>query len=126
MAGEELLSSWNDTPTRHAIVDFVDAVTGDGPDHVPVPARVAVFDNDGTLWTEKPMPTQLHFIVKKWKEQVQADPSLADRQPYKAVVEGDLGWLGGEVVWGVRHRVEDHVAAIAPSVDSNPGAVNEG
>jgi hypothetical protein len=40
------------------------------------------------------MPTQLHFIVKKWREQVAADPGLAKRQPYKAAADGDLAWLG--------------------------------
>jgi len=94
MAAEELLESWNDTETRRAIVDFVEAVAGDGPDVVPPEQRVAVFDNDGTLWTEKPMPTQLHYIVKKWREQLAADPSLAERQPYQAVASGDLEWLG--------------------------------
>ena len=94
MAAEELLESWNDTETRRAIVDFVEAVAGDGPDVVPPEQRVAVFDNDGTLWTEKPMPTQLHYIVKKWREQIAADPSLAERQPYQAVASGDLAWLG--------------------------------
>ena len=79
---------------RAAIVDFVEAVAGDGPDVVPPEQRVAVFDNDGTLWTEKPMPTQLHYIVKKWREQMAADPSLAERQPYQAVASGDLAWLG--------------------------------
>jgi hypothetical protein len=45
--------------------------------------RLAVFDNDGTLWTEKPMPTQLHFIVEKWRDLAAADPSLAEQQPYQ-------------------------------------------
>jgi hypothetical protein len=52
------LASWNDTPTRQAIVDFVEAATKD----VPPDERVAVFDNDGTLWCEKPMPIELGFI----------------------------------------------------------------
>src|SRR5262249_34840419 len=46
---------------------------------------------------EKPMPTQLHFIVEKWRDQLAADPSLGDRQPYKAVAAGDLAWLGGSI-----------------------------
>ena len=83
MASEELLASWNDTATRRAIVDFVEAVT-DGPDVVPPEERVAVFDNDGTLWTEKPMPTQLHYIVEEVARAATADPSLAERQPYQA------------------------------------------
>lgn len=90
------LPSWADTPTRAAIVDFVERVTR-GPDAVPERERVAVFDNDGTLWTEKPMPTQLHYIVQQWKAQAEADPSLAERQPYKAAVTGDYAWLGGAV-----------------------------
>lgn len=90
------LPSWADTPTRAAIVDFVEKVTT-GPDAVPEAERVAVFDNDGTLWTEKPMPTQLHYIVEQWKAQVAADPSLAERQPYKAAASGDFAWLGGAI-----------------------------
>ena len=56
-------------PTRDAIIAFVESVAS-GPDAVPDRAeRVAVFDNDGTLWTEKPMPTQLHYIVQQWAQQ---------------------------------------------------------
>ncbi len=93
-----ILPSWRDTATRRAILDFLEAVTAErGPDFVPAEARVAVFDNDGTLWTEKPMPTQLHYLLEQWKAQVEVDPSLAERQPYRAAVTGDLGWLGAAV-----------------------------
>jgi phosphoserine phosphatase len=92
------LASWRDTPTRRAIVDFVEGVTTEGgPAYVPPAERVAVFDNDGTLWTEKPMPTQLHFIVQQWVAAATADPSLAEQQPYKAAVTGDLSWLGATI-----------------------------
>jgi phosphoserine phosphatase len=90
------LASWANTATRRAIVGFVSAVSR-GPDAVPAVERVAVFDNDGTLWTEKPMPTQLHFIVQQWAAAAREDPSLAATQPYKAAVSGDLSWLGGAV-----------------------------
>ncbi|ACQ79025.1 hydrolase [Beutenbergia cavernae DSM 12333] len=90
------LASWADGSARAAIVEFVEAVTS-GADAVPEAERVAVFDNDGTLWTEKPMPTQLHFIVQQWAAAAQADPSLADRQPYQAAANGDFAWLGGAV-----------------------------
>ncbi|RXZ49052.1 haloacid dehalogenase-like hydrolase [Agromyces fucosus] len=90
------LPSWTDGATRDAIIDFVASVT-EGPGAVPVEERVAVFDNDGTLWTEKPMPTQLHYIVGQWKVQAEADPSLAEKQPYKAAVTGDYGWLGAAI-----------------------------
>ena len=94
----DLLPSWRETPTRAAILDFVAAVTAEGgPDFVPPDARVAVFDNDGTLWTEKPMPTQLHYLLQQWKAQAAADPSLTDRQPYKAAASGDFAWLGEAV-----------------------------
>ncbi|UUT35345.1 haloacid dehalogenase-like hydrolase [Microbacterium elymi] len=92
------LNSWRDGAARSAILAFVDAVTDqDGPDFVPVEGRVAVFDNDGTLWTEKPMPTQLHYLLEQWKRAAQADPALADTQPYRAAVSGDLGWLGAAI-----------------------------
>jgi phosphoglycolate phosphatase-like HAD superfamily hydrolase len=90
---DTVLPSWREGPTRSAILEFVEAVTS-GPDAVPVEERVAVFDNDGTLWTEKPMPTQLHYIVLQWVAQATADPSLASKQPYLAATSGDFAWLG--------------------------------
>ncbi len=90
------LPSWRAGSTRAAIVAFVEAVC-DGPDAVPVDERIAVFDNDGTLWIEKPMPTQLHFIVQQWATAARNDPALATTQPYQAAVTGDLSWLGGAI-----------------------------
>ena len=97
MAAEELLASWNDTAATAAIVDYVRRVTTDGPEFVPPVERIATFDNDGTLWCEKPMPIQLGFILKRLVELAEADPSLRDRQPWKAAVEQDMAWLGGVV-----------------------------
>ena len=92
------LTSWNDGPTKSAIVDFVGMITTEGgPDYVAPEARVAVFDNDGTLWCEKPMYIQLDFIVRRLAEKASADGSLADQQPYKAAVAGDLQWFGGAI-----------------------------
>ena len=94
----ELLLSWRDGPARSSIVEFVEQVTSEGGTaFVPPAERVAVFDNDGTLWTEKPMPTQLHFVVEQWAAAAKADPTLADQQPYKAAVSGDLSWLGATI-----------------------------
>ena len=87
------LSSWNDTPTRQAVVDFVTKVTS-GADAVPVDERIAVFDNDGTLWTEKPLPIQADFILRRLNEMATADPSLREKQPWKAAYERDFAWLG--------------------------------
>lgn len=99
MAGEALLASWADTPTLHAIVEFVARVTGEGGDgFVPEAERVAVFDNDGTLWSEKPIPIQLDFTLHRMAKQATEDPALADRQPYKAAVERDYHWLGAAMI----------------------------
>jgi hypothetical protein len=78
-------------------LDFVGCVITEGPDYVEPQARVAVFDNDGTLWCEKPMYIQLDFLLRRFKEQAEADPSLRDQQPYKAAYTGDLRWLGDAV-----------------------------
>jgi phosphoserine phosphatase len=94
-----LLSSWRDGPTREAIVAFVQSTTArDSPAYVPPHERIAVFDNDGTLWTEKPMPVQLDFIVRQLAEAAEQDPALRERQPYKAAHSGDLHWLGAAMV----------------------------
>ncbi|MCT9819228.1 haloacid dehalogenase-like hydrolase [Microbacterium sp. W1N] len=87
------LPSWRAGAARSALEAFVARVTT-GEDAVPAAERIAVFDNDGTLWTEKPMPAQLHYIVGRWAAAAAADPALADRQPYRAAVTGDLQWLG--------------------------------
>lgn len=92
---EGLLKSWNAGATRQAIIAFVARVTlEDGPDYVPPAARIAVFDNDGCLWCEKPMPIQADFLLRRIAEQAEADPALLDRQPWKAVHEKDQAWLG--------------------------------
>jgi phosphoglycolate phosphatase-like HAD superfamily hydrolase len=92
-----VLESWHDGPTKSAIVDFVGRVTTDGPNYVAPQDRIAVFDNDGTLWCEKPAYIQLDFLVRRLAEQVAADPALADRQPYAAAASGDLAWFGNAV-----------------------------
>src|SRR6266516_4411637 len=85
------LDSWSDGATRRAVVEFVERTVSAG---VPVEERVAVFDNDGTLWCEKPMPIQADFILRRLYEMAQADPQLRERQPWKAAYERDYAWLG--------------------------------
>ena len=92
-----MLESWNNSPTKSAIVDFVGRVTTPGPDFVAPQDRIAVFDNDGTLWCEKPAYIQLDFLVRRLAAQAAADPSLAARQPYTAAASGDLEWFGAAV-----------------------------
>jgi phosphoserine phosphatase len=95
----DMLTSWNDGKTKQAIVDFVARVTDEGgPDYVEPAARVAVFDNDGTLWTEKPLVIQLDFTIRRFRELAEDDPALRAQQPYQAAYEGDLHWLAGAVV----------------------------
>jgi phosphoserine phosphatase len=92
-----MLDSWVDGTAKSAIVDFVDRVTADGPDFVEPQARVAVFDNDGTLWCEKPMYIQLDFIVRRLAAKAATDPTLQAEQPYLAATTGDLNWFGGAI-----------------------------
>jgi phosphoserine phosphatase len=87
------LNSWNDTATTQAIVGFVETAAR----NVPPEERVAVFDNDGTLWCEKPMPIELGFILQRFAEMAEEDASLRDRQPWKAAHERDYAWLGSVV-----------------------------
>ncbi|RWP41185.1 MAG: haloacid dehalogenase-like hydrolase [Mesorhizobium sp.] len=93
-SGTEPLPSWNDTAPKAAIVAFVEKVTKDGsPDFVPEPERIAVFDNDGTLWVEHPMYTQLVFALDRVKAEAPSHPEWKDTQPFKAVLEGDMKTL---------------------------------
>jgi phosphoglycolate phosphatase-like HAD superfamily hydrolase len=91
------LNSWNDGPTKSAIVDFVARVSTPGADYVEPEARIAVFDNDGTLWVEKPAYVQLDFLVRRLAQQTAADASLKDQQPYAAAASGDLAWFDDAV-----------------------------
>jgi phosphoserine phosphatase len=86
----DVLPSWKDGPTRQAISKFVEAAARD----VPVEERIAVFDNDGTLWVEKPLPIQADFILRRLYEMAEADPTLREKQPWKAAYERDYAWLG--------------------------------
>jgi haloacid dehalogenase-like hydrolase len=88
------LPSWNDGPNKKAITDFVARVTQQGgPDFVPPPERIATFDNDGTLWVEHPMYTQLAFILDRVKVLAPQHPEWATTQPFKAVLDGDMKTL---------------------------------
>ena len=91
LAQSDPLPSWNDTAPKAAIVEFVGKVTKDGtPDFVPEPERIAVFDNDGTLWTEHPMYVQLAFALDRVKAEAPNHPEWKTTQPFQAVLEGDM------------------------------------
>ena len=97
MKDDAPLPSWNDGPAKSAILEFVRSVTAAGDSHVPVAERIAAFDNDGTLWCEKPLYIQADFLFRRLIAMVREDPQRAHEQPYKAVAEGDREWLNSEV-----------------------------
>jgi hypothetical protein len=89
----DILPSWNDGATRQALIEFVREVAEDGPDFVQPEDRIATFDNDGTLWCEKPIAIQGYFIVRRLTEMADAEPRLREVQPWKSAYERDYGWL---------------------------------
>ena len=96
---QSLLPSWNDGPTKRSIVDFVRRVTTNGgPQFVKLEDRIAVFDNDGTLWSEQPMLFQLAFAIDRLKALAPQNPEWKDKLPFAAVLEGDMKAIaaGGE------------------------------
>jgi hypothetical protein len=88
------LPSWNDGKAKSAIIDYVTKVTTPGsPDVVPVEERIAVFDNDGTLWPENPMPFQMAYAVDETRKLAAQDPKVADNPMVKALLAGDIATL---------------------------------
>jgi phosphoglycolate phosphatase-like HAD superfamily hydrolase len=89
--GADPLPSWSDTGPKNAIVQFVEKVTKEGsPDFVPVPERIATFDNDGTLWAEQPIYTQVFFLVDQVKAMAPRHPEWRTQEPFASVLKGDL------------------------------------
>ncbi len=87
-AARDPLPSWNDGPTKQAILEFVAAVTAEkGNDYVEPAERIAVFDNDGTLWIEYPMYTQALFAFDRVKQLAPQHPEWKARQPFKGGLE---------------------------------------
>jgi phosphoglycolate phosphatase-like HAD superfamily hydrolase len=96
------LPSWNDGPAKKAIVEFVAAVTDkNGKDFVKPADRIATFDNDGTLWVEYPMYTQVLFAFDRVKELAPQHPEWKTKQPFKALLEGDMKTVGASGMKGL-------------------------
>jgi phosphoserine phosphatase len=92
----EPLPSWREGPARSAILDFVARVTRpEGPEFVPPAERIAVFDNDGTLWCEQPVQIQVLFAQQRLAELALEYPALAERQPFRAFLERDIDTIHG-------------------------------
>lgn len=98
----EPLPAWKDGPSRQAITQFVEAVTQEGSkDYVAPAERIAVFDNDGTLWSEQPMYFQVLFAFDEAKRLAPEHPEWKTEQPFKALLEGDKEILAASGMEGV-------------------------
>lgn len=102
LAAAETLPSWHEGQAKAAITGFVTAITTEGSaDFVPPAERIAVFDNDGTLWVEQPMYVQLAFIIDRVQALAPEHPEWKEQQPFKAVLEGDQAALGASGMEGL-------------------------
>ena len=93
------LPSWKETSSKRALIDFVDEVTKEGsPAFVPAQERIAVFDNDGTLWSEQPFYFQLAFALDRVRSLAPAHPEWKEAEPFASVLKGDLAGVmaGGQ------------------------------
>jgi phosphoglycolate phosphatase-like HAD superfamily hydrolase len=91
---DEPLSLWKDTPTRREVLEFISSVTCLGStDFVPPAERIATFDNDGTLWCEKPAYIQLIFALQRLKDLAAANPGLLEQPSYKAATSNDIDYF---------------------------------
>ena len=107
-AQSDPLPSWHDKEAKKAIVEFVKATTTPGnPKFVPVPERIATFDQDGTLWVEHPLYSQVMYILERVPAVVKAKPELANQEPFKTVLSGNRD-------------------AIAHLTDRRPGKIGRG
>ena len=98
-AAADPLPSWNEGKAKKSVLDFVERVTKAGSaDFVPINQRIATFDNDGTLWCEKPLPVQLFFALDRVKTLAPEHPEWREKEPYASILKGDLktAAAGGE------------------------------
>lgn len=106
---DPLLPSWRVGATRDAILAFLDRV-----DEIPPEDRVAVFDNDGTMWAEKPNYTQLEFFLLEMQHAVAADPSVGENPVFRAVLDGDRDQLQAFGLEGVATAFLELFAGLTP------------
>ena len=96
------LPSWNDGATKQSILDFVANVTQEGsPSFVPIADRIATFDNDGTLWAEKPIPFQLLFAFDRVKALASQHPEWSNKEPFASLLKGDTAGVAASGERGV-------------------------
>jgi len=104
-ASPDILRSWNDGAAKRAIVDFVNRVTRDGADFVPPAERIATFDNDGTLWAEKPLPFQLIFAFDRVKDMAPQHPEWRSEEPFASLLKGDMAAVAASGQKGILQLV---------------------
>lgn len=91
LSGQDPLPSWNEGITKRSIIQFVQKTTSkDDSQYIPIDERIATFDQDGTLWTEKPIYTQLAFAISRIKDLEVRHPEWKNQQPYQAIIDGDF------------------------------------
>ena len=96
------LPSWNDTEAKGRIIEFVERVTDPASPHYVTPAdRIATFDNDGTLWAERPVYFQLLYALDRLREKAAADPSILSSDVLKAAAEGDIETVAAKGIEGL-------------------------
>jgi len=104
--GPDPLPSWNDTPARRSILDFVANASNERHQHhIPVSERIAVFDNDGTLWSEQPAYFQLLFAIDRVRALAPQNPQWRTTQPFQAAIEGDMQTLAQSGEKGIAQMV---------------------
>lgn len=90
----EILSLWNETPAKKAIFDYINTITNPASaDFVQETERIAILDNDGTMWVEKPIYVQLFFVIDRLKQMAEADPELLNQLSFRAATTGDLTYF---------------------------------
>jgi phosphoserine phosphatase len=100
------LAFWNDTPIKQEIIQFVTNVTNENsPDYVPVNDRIAVFDNDGTLWNEKPLYIPLEYEIAYIQEAVKAHPKMLNNKLYKGLATGNLAIMKEYSTFDLIHQL---------------------
>ena len=120
MQAADPLPSWNEGLAKQRIVDFVKAVSTEGSkDHVAPDARIAVFDNDGTLWLEYPMYTEFKFVLDRIQALAPQYPEWKDKEPFKSAIAGDLR---GVMAGGERSLIELLLAAQSGTSTTQFGA----
>lgn len=109
------LPSWNEGTARNTIIDFVEAATTEGgPGFIPEADRIATFDNDGTLWAEKPVYFQLLFAIDRVKTMAPDHPEWKTQEPYRAILENDMESLQEQGMKGIATLVMTTHAGMSP------------